>query len=439
MSNNCQKTIGAPVSFAGIGVHTGNRTTMTFKPAGINHGIVFVRTDLQGCPVIEASVDNVADTQRGTILGKNGVFVHTIEHVLSSISVYGITNLIIEIDSNEPPVGDGSSLPYIDMLKNVDIVEQEASAREPIVITEPLWVSEGDMIALVLPADEYKISYTIAYGHPLLGSQFYSCRVNQETFIEQIAPCRTFCFYRDVKELMDKGLIKGGSLENAVVITDEVILSKEELRFKDEFVRHKILDLIGDLSLLQRPLKGHVIAIKSGHGLNVKLARKLIQYAQKKEKAMVPLNTIGKLDYILTIEDIEKILPHRYPFLLVDRIVSLEDTKAVGIKNVTRNEEFFQGHFPGKPIMPGVLIIEALAQVAGILMLTKSENSGKLAYFMSIDNAKFRRTVVPGDQLTLKVEILKAKSRTGKARGEAFVEGVLAAEADFMFSMVDNG
>ncbi|HRZ87238.1 MAG TPA: 3-hydroxyacyl-ACP dehydratase FabZ, partial [bacterium] len=290
-------------------------------------------------------------------------------------------------------------------------------------------------------ADEFKISCTIAFQHQCLKSQYLSTKITPDIFEKQIATSRTFCFYNEVEALMDKGLIKGGSLDNAVVIGENGIFSKEELRFEDEFVRHKILDLVGDLYLLGRPIKGHIIAIKSGHAVNVKFVKTLFDTLPKPGQDVISRSKkAGKITVPFDINKIKEILPHRYPFLLVDRIVETDnESRIVGLKNLTVNEDFYNGHFPGNPVMPGVLQLEAMAQCAGVLMLKKSENEGKNAYFMSMENVKFRRTVIPGDQLLIEVQVTKLKSKIGKVSAKTYVDGEVASEADLTFAFVDGG
>ena len=434
-----QRTIKQSAVYSGVGLHTGNETTITFKPAPENYGIRFVRTDLDHAPEIPCDIDHVIDITRGTTLGNNSVKVHTVEHILAALAGLSIDNLRIEVNANEPPVADGSSLPFVEKLQEAGVVEQDAEKRY-FELKEPLWLTfSEDVYLVILPANDLKITYTVSYQHPLLKSQFASFIVNNGVFAKEIAPARTFCFLHEVEELRQQGLIKGGNLNNAVVIGDDTILN-DTLRFDNEFVRHKILDLIGDLYLLGQPIKGHVIVVKSGHASNVKLVQKLRQIAKRQAVTPIPKHppiprpVIAPLD----IRRIQQILPHRYPFLLVDRILELEeDKRAVGIKNVTANEHFFVGHFPGHPVMPGVLLIEAMAQVAGVLMLSKSDNEGKLAYILGIDNAKFRKTVVPGDQLRFEVEVKRLKGKTGKVQTYAYVEGKVVAEAELTFSVVE--
>lgn len=431
-----QKTITKEVSFSGIALHTGSETTVVFRPAPPDTGIRFIRSDLPGRPVVHAHVRNIADVVRGTNIQEGAAKIYTVEHLLAAFYGFGIDNLIVEMNANEPPVGDGSALPYVDMIRSSGITIQDAP-KKICILKETIWVSENSSMIVAIPSDKLTVSCTIAFDHPEVKAQFVTLSIDSGTFENGIAPARTFCFYHEVEQLMDQGLIKGGSLDNAVVIGDDAIFSKEQLRFEDELVRHKILDLLGDLCLIGKTIKANIIAIKPGHNINIKMARRLYELEAKKEediKSFVP----SGVDPMLDINQIMNILPHRYPFLLVDRIIEMTDTKAVGIKNVTINEPFFNGHFPGKPIMPGVLIIEAMAQVGGILMLKKSENIGKLAYFMSMENVKFRKTVLPGDQLRMEVELVKARTKTGKVHGDAYVGQGLVAEADLMFSLVEK-
>lgn len=435
-----QRTIKQSAVYSGIGLHTGNETTITFCPAPVNYGIRFVRTDFDHAPEIPCDIDHVIDITRGTTLGNNSVKVHTVEHILSAIAGLSIDNLRIELNANEPPVADGSSLPFVEKLQEAGVIEQDAPKRY-FELHEPLWLSfEDDVYLVILPANELKITYTVSYKHPLLKSQFAAFVINNGVFAKEIAPARTFCFLHEVEELRQQGLIKGGNLNNAIVIGDDTILN-DTLRFENEFVRHKILDLIGDLYLLGQPIKAHLVVVKSGHASNVKLVQKLRQLAKRhtvKSETSRPSALEHPVVPPLNIRRIQQILPHRYPFLLVDRILELEeDKRAVGIKNVTINEEYFEGHFPGHPVMPGVLLIEAMAQVAGVLILSKPGNKGKLAYMLGVDNAKFRKTVVPGDQLRFEVEVKRLKGRTGKVQTYAFVEDNVVAEAELTFSLVE--
>lgn len=435
-----QQTIKRSVSFSGVGIHTGCKVNMTWRPAPIDHGIKFVRVDLDGNPVVEPHIRNVGDVTRWTSIGSNGARIHTVEHVLATLNGYGIDNLIIELDANEPPVGDGSAKPFVQMLKQAGIQPQEGK-REIFQPREILHVEVGESFAIVLPSDQLRISCTIHFGKPGLDAQFLSLAVQPETFETQISPARTFAFYEEIQYLIDKGLIKGGSLENAVLIRGESILATEPLRFRDEFVRHKILDVIGDLMLLGRPLAAHIVVVRPGHALNAELTRALQRSLEKQQPVVGLTQPLAKAvgqEYTMDTVGLLNVLPHRYPFLLVDRILKIEDNKIVGLKNVTMNEPFFQGHFPGHPIMPGVLQVEAIAQVAGVLMLRSGQNAGKVAYFMSANNVKWRRPVRPGDQLLIEVEMGKARGKIGKARGVCKVGDDVVSEAEVMFSIVES-
>ena len=436
-----QQTIKRPVSFSGIGIHTGAKVNMTWKPAPVDHGVKFVRTDLESKAVIEPHVRNLGDTTRWTTIGSDGAVIHTVEHVLATLNGYGIDNLTIELDANEPPVGDGSSKPFVQMVKQAGIQPQEGK-REIFQPREVVHVEVGDSLAVVLPSDQLRVSCTIQYGKPGLDAQFLSLVVEPETFETQIAPARTFAFYDEIQYLMDKGLIKGGSLENAVLIRNESILSTEALRFPDEFVRHKILDVVGDISLLGRPLAAHIVVLRPGHGLNAELTKALFRLVERDQPSVPFVQAIpSDADREIAMDTVRllNVLPHRYPFMMVDRIVKIEgEERIVGLKNVTINEPYFQGHFPGHPIMPGVLQVEAIAQVAGVLMLRSGDNAGKVAYFMSANNVKFRRPVRPGDQLMIEVEMGKSRGKIGKAKGVCRVGKEIVSEAEVMFSVVEG-
>ncbi len=437
-----QQTIKRAVSFAGTGIHTGNKVSMTWKPAPVDHGIKFVRVDLDGKPEIEPHIRNLSDTTRWTTIGNNGAVIHTVEHVLATLSGYGIDNVLVELDGNEPPVGDGSAKPFVKMIKDAGIQPQEGK-REIFQPREVVHVEVGESLAIALPSDQLRISCTIHFGKPGLDAQFLSLAIEPETFETQIASARTFAFYEEIQYLIDKGLIKGGSLENAVLIRNESILACEPLRFRDEFVRHKILDVLGDITLLGRPLAAHIVVVRPGHALNAELTKALARVLEKEQPTAIPFapplpaGTPG--ESAMDIMQLLKILPHRYPFLMVDQILKIEgEEKIVGLKNVTINEPFFQGHFPGHPIMPGVLQLEAIAQVAGVLMLKGGENAGKVAYFMSANNVKWRKPVRPGDQLIIEVEMGKSRGKIAKAKGVCKVAGEIVSEAEVMFSIVDG-
>ncbi|MCM8793115.1 MAG: bifunctional UDP-3-O-[3-hydroxymyristoyl] N-acetylglucosamine deacetylase/3-hydroxyacyl-ACP dehydratase [Candidatus Omnitrophica bacterium] len=437
-----QKTIKREVELKGTGLHTGEEVRIKFKPASPDVGINFQRVDLPGKPFISATLNNIIDinkSPRRTSLRSNGGEVHTIEHLMAVLSILNIDNLYIEINGQEVPGMDGSAFPFLEILEEAGIESQDAP-RKFFQIREPIWLNEGEASIVILPSQEFKISYLLSYDHhPYLRPQYLNFVVEREVFVKEIAPARTFCLEEEVEVLKNQGLGLGANYENTLVVGERGVL-KNRLRFEDEFARHKVLDLIGDLYLLGYALKGHVIAIKSGHPLNIRLLPKIEQQRLRfLEGAIKSVSTNFDLEKnYLDINDIQKILPHRYPFLFVDKIIELEeDKRAVGIKNVSIDDYFFQGHFPGRPVMPGVLIVEAMAQVAGVLMLSKKENQGKLAYFMSIDNVKFRRTVLPGDQLRLEVEVVRLKSKTGQVHTKAYVDSKVVAEADLMFALVE--
>ena len=437
-----QQTIKQAVTFAGIGIHTGNKVTMTWKPAPVDHGIKFVRMDLDSRPVIEPLIRNVGDTTRWTTIGSNGAVIHTVEHVLAALTSCGIDNLLIELDGNEPPVGDGSAKPFVELIKTAGIQPQEGK-REIFQPKEIIHVECGESFAIILPSEQLRVSCTIHFGKPGLDAQYLSLAIEPETFISQLAGARTFAFYEEIQFLMDKGLIKGGSLENCVLIRGDTLLATETLRYRDEFVRHKILDILGDLTLLGRPLAAHIVVVRPGHGLNAEITKALAKLVEKKVPAPAPFTPPMPADApVPTAMDIMALLnvmPHRYPFLMIDRILKIEgDQKIIGLKNVTVNEPFFQGHFPGHPIMPGVLQLEAMAQVAGILMLRAGENAGKVAYFMSANNVKWRKPVRPGDQLIIEIEMGRSRSRIAKATGTCKVAGEVVSEAEVMFSIMDR-
>lgn len=436
-----QQTIKRPASFSGVGIHTGSKVTMTWKPAPVDHGIKFVRTDLDSKPVIDSHIRNIRDVERWTTIGHNGTVIHTVEHVLATLTGYGIDNVLIELDGNEPPVGDGSALPYVQMVKQAGIQPQEGKC-EIFAPREPVHLELGESLAVVLPSDQLRISCTIHYGKPGLDAQFLSLAIEPETFETQISPARTFAFWDDIHYLIDKGFIKGGNFENAIVIRNESILATAPLRFRDEFVRHKILDVLGDIALLGRPLAAHIIVIRPGHTSNAELTKRLAALLEKEQPTVPfapPIAAMGGEEVAMDSLRLLKILPHRYPFLMVDAILKIEgDSKIVGLKNVTMNEPYFQGHFPGHPIMPGVLQLEAIAQVAGVLMLRASENAGKVAYFMSANNVKWRKPVRPGDQLIIEVEMGKVRSKIGKAHGVCKVGKDVVSEAEVTFSIVES-
>jgi UDP-3-O-[3-hydroxymyristoyl] N-acetylglucosamine deacetylase / 3-hydroxyacyl-[acyl-carrier-protein] dehydratase len=433
-----QRTIRHPVSFRGKGLHTGIEATLVFVPAPAGHGLRFARTDLPGSPEIPVRPENArADTQslRRSILTAGNVEVHTVEHVLAAVGGMGIDNLRLELsalEAPEPP--DGSCRTFAELLRAAGFEEQLVH-REPLFVREPVSFREDGAQLLAVPHEGLRLSFTIQYDNPLVGTQYRSIDLDPETFLRDIAPARTFALWEDLEPLRQAGHIRGGTLQNAVVVRGDQILNEDGLRFPDEFVRHKILDLLGDLMILGRPLRAHVIAVRSGHASNVAFVRRLDAADRG----------AGGLDRLLDrchfdIDAIMRIMPHRYPMLLLDRILLLEERRrVVGLKNVTINEPFFVGHFPSHPIMPAVLILEAMAQAGGILLLkTVGNPETKLVYFMSIDKAKFRKPVLPGDQLIFDLELVRLKSRICQMNGKAYVRGALVAEAQFLSTIVDR-
>ncbi|MDP2921321.1 MAG: bifunctional UDP-3-O-[3-hydroxymyristoyl] N-acetylglucosamine deacetylase/3-hydroxyacyl-ACP dehydratase [Candidatus Omnitrophota bacterium] len=434
-----QRTIKKLIGLSGVGLHTGVRVNLKFKPAPTNTGINFIRVDIKDSPMVKADINYILSQEkspRRTSIGISGVEIHTIEHLMAALWALGIDNIIIETDGPELPGLDGSAMGFIEILKKVGIEEQGVQKRI-YQVRSPLWAEQDGAMIMVLPDDNFRVSYTLNYEHPLLKAQYISFTVDENSFQKEIATARTFCLEKEVNELRKKGLGKGANYDNTVVVGEGGVIDNK-LRFEDEFARHKILDLLGDLYLLGYSIRGHIIAMRSGHPLNVQLVEKINSQREKFQAGGIKAVYVETGGNALDSMDIQKILPHRYPFLLVDKIIeTVPDTRAVGIKNVTMNEHFFTGHFPGRPVMPGVLIIEAMAQVAGVLMLNKKENVGKYAYFMSLDNAKFRKTVVPGDQLRLEVEVVKLRQKTGQVHTKALVDGAVVSEADLMFALVD--
>ena len=436
-----QCTIAKEVFMNGLGIHTGEPVSIRVLPAPANAGIVFIRTDLPHRPTIPVKSSQVVDLEksvRRTTLSKHGVEVQTVEHFMASLWGMGIDNAYVEVTSAEMPGLDGSAIQFLQQFKAAGTTEQPAPRRY-ITLREPLVVEEGESSIVVFPAETLRISYLLSYDrHPLLKSQFVSFASSNGSFEQAIAPARTFCLKDEAESLRTAGFGKGASFENTLVLGAEGVMHNT-LRFEDEFARHKILDLLGDLYLLGGHLRAHVIAIKSGHPLNVKLLKKLDQAMEQwKLGSLQSATSEVMVGPELDITQIEKILPHRYPFLLVDRVTSLSETRAVGLKCVTINDYFFRGHFPGRPVMPGVLIVEAMAQVGGIIMLNKQENRGRLAYFMAVDKVKFRKPVVPGDVLVLEAELGRLRARTGQVMGRALVDGKLVCEAEFMFALMDS-
>ncbi|WP_242927551.1 bifunctional UDP-3-O-[3-hydroxymyristoyl] N-acetylglucosamine deacetylase/3-hydroxyacyl-ACP dehydratase [Pontibacter vulgaris] len=459
--NYKQHTIQGPVTVSGIGLHTGVVSNMTFKPAPANHGYKFQRIDLPGQPIVNADVDNVVDLSRGTTIEQNGARVNTVEHTLAALVGLQIDNVLIELDGPEPPIMDGSSIEFAKALLEVGLQEQNA-LRNYFEITEGLSYKDeqrGVEIA-ALPLDDYRLTVMVDYNSPVLGSQHASI-TDFNQFVDEIAPCRTFCFLHELEALFKQNLIKGGNLSNAIVIVDRVveddelsylsellnkpkvevkeegILNNTELRFKNEPARHKLLDLLGDLALIGRPIKGQILAARPGHAANIAFAKRVKKLIQEASIKNVPTYD-PKKPPVMDINQISATLPHRYPFLLIDKIIHLDETTVTGVKNVTMNEPFFQGHFPGNPVLPGVIQIEAMAQTGGILVLNTVENPEDYwTYFLGVDRCRFKRKVIPGDTIIFKCELLAPIKRgIAKMSGQAFVNGQLVMEAEMSASIV---
>ena len=445
-----QQTLAKPASFSGIGLHSGNKVEMTLLPAPPNSGITFRRVDLDSRAEIPAQVGNVAETDRSTTISKGNTKVQTVEHVLAALYGFGITNAVVELNASEPPVADGSARQFCKMI-HASGIEAQAERVEPITVTDPIEYTHNGTVISAFPHDGFKVTCTSSDKGGRF-TQFFSVELTPESWESEIAQARTFCFYEEIEYLIKNGLIRGGSLENAIVIRDDAVLTTEPMRYREEFVRHKILDIIGDLSLVGSPVHGHIVAVKPGHAANCGLARRILQQAQRPrvaaqsfsppdekpakqpiqpEPSQVSEETTAPLD----AEQIMQILPHRYPFLMVDRVTRIDGNQITAEKNVTINEPYFQGHFPGHPIMPGVLQLEAMAQVAGILTLKQADNAGKIAYFMSAEKVKWRKPVKPGDVLQIDIELLRARGKVAKARGVCTVRGDVVSEAEITFSL----
>ncbi len=463
--NRNQRTIKKSVSCTGIGLHTGVQSTVTFKPAPENYGIRFLRTDVENSPEIKADIDHVVDISRGTTLEQDGVRIHTVEHVLAAVTGLRIDNIQIELTGKEPPVMDGSALDFVLSLQRADFVEQ-TTQREVLKIDKAIAYSnpEKGIDIHVLPSDKFRVTFMIDYKYPSLGTQYTAVYDMEKNFPTEIAPARTFAFLGEIESLKEQGLIQGGNLSNAVVIVDKKIDKKEAthlrslfgikedliagangilngkaLRFSNEPVRHKALDLIGDLALLGLPIKGHVIAARSGHASNVEFVKKIKKEYQKKilqKKFQKKANS----DYLLDINAIMNLIPHRYPFIMIDRIVDMTlGEQCTAIKNVTINEPFFQGHFPNQPVMPGVLILESMAQAGAFLVLNSVEDPmSKNMFFSAVNKSKFRVPVIPGDQIRIEMALKRIRLGGVKLQGKAYVGEKLVAEADLMASIVDR-
>lgn len=423
-----RRTVRRETSLEGVGMHTGATSRVTFRPAAPGTGVVFRRVDLDGAPAIPARLTSVSGVERRTTLSQNGAEVHTVEHLLAAVSVLQLDDLEIAITGPEPPILDGSFTPFFDALAAAEPTEHDGQADE-FVVREAFAVTEGDSSYLVGPHGGLRLTTTIEFPHPVIGRQSGTYDVTADVFARELAPARTFGFVHEVEALRAKGLISGGTVQNAIVL-DATSVVGTTLRWPDEFVRHKTSDILGDLALLGGRLSAHVVATRPSHRGNVALGRAIRLRAARSGGAM------------MDIRDILDVIPHRYPMLLVDRILEVEEKKRiVGIKNVTYNEPFFQGHFPGHPVMPGVLIIEAMAQVGGMLLMSfvpREDHQSKVVYFMSLDNVKFRRPVVPGDQLRCELEMVQFRGKTCRMKGLAYVDGNVVCEADMMAALVDK-
>lgn len=459
-----QRTIKNEVSVSGVGLHTGVKSTITFKPAPENSGIRFVRSDVEHSPEILADINHVVDIARGTTIAQNSVQIHTVEHVLAAVAGLEIDNIFIEVNNIEPPVCDGSSIEFVKALKKAEIVEQSAP-QDVLVIEKIIQYTDpkNGVDVHVLPADSFRVTFMIDYPIPSIGTQYSALYSLAEEFETDYASARTFCTLSEVEHLKNMGLIKGGSVNNAVVFIDRKIEKDEidrlkkmfkidndivlgqrgtlngvELRYYNEAVRHKILDLIGDFALLGVPIQGHVIAARSGHSHNVNLVKKI----RKEYEKLLIRDKFQKTKIsgaLFDIQGIEQILPHRYPFLMVDRVLDMVPGESVtAIKNVTINEPYFTGHFPNRKVMPGVMILESLAQAGGLLLLNTIKNpQDKLVLFTGLDNVRWRRQIIPGDQIRLQVKLIQFRLSVCKMKASAFVNDEIAVDAEMMASVVD--
>lgn len=437
-----QRTILREASIKGKSLHTGEEVNLTLKPAPENHGIVFRRIDLYGKPEIKALVDLVEDLVRSTTIADGHTKVHTVEHVLSALNGCGVDNVLIEMDASEPPILDGSAKHFVNLVQEAEPVEQKAE-RSYFVLEEPISVTRGGSSIIALPYDGFRVTCTSADDRGI-HTQHLMMDIDPESYVAQIATARTFTIYEDIEELLKLGKIKGGSLDSAIVIKGDKIVSKEPLRFKDEFVRHKILDIVGDIVLAGMPIKAHIVGVRPGHALNAELSRafrkKILEKIKGTKKKLAEKNFVPTHESQLDIRRVLDVLPHRYPFVMIDRVLEfVSDDELIALKNVTINEPFFQGHYPGRPVMPGVLQIEAMAQAAGVLLLRRLPiEENKVAFFMSVDKVKFRQAVEPGDTIEIRVKLNKIRgNKIASATGECQVNGKTVSGAELMFMLAD--
>jgi UDP-3-O-[3-hydroxymyristoyl] N-acetylglucosamine deacetylase/3-hydroxyacyl-[acyl-carrier-protein] dehydratase len=438
-----QRTILREVSISGKSLHTGEEVHLTLKPAPENHGIVFQRLDLFGKPELKPLVDYVTDLVRSTTIADGHAKVNTVEHVLSALHGCGVDNVLVEMDASEPPILDGSAKHFVNLIQQAEPVEQEAE-RAYFVLEEPISVTRGASSIIALPHDGFRITCTSTDDRGI-HTQHLSLDIDPETYVAQVAPARTFTIYEDIEELLKLGKIKGGSLDSAIVIKGDKILSKEPLRFKEEFVRHKILDIVGDIVLVGMPIKAHFIAVRPGHALNAELSKvlraKLLAKMKGAKKAPAKNAAVQQVpEKVMDIRRVMDLLPHRYPFVMIDRVTDVpNEDELVALKNVTINEPYFQGHYPGRPVMPGVLQIEAMAQAAGLLLLRRLPvEENKIAFFMSVDKVKFRQAVEPGDSVEIRVKIIKVRgNKIATATGVCSVGGKTVSSAELMFMLAD--
>ncbi len=461
-----QRTLAAPISFQGVGLHSGEKVKMTVHPAAATHGYTFQRVDMEGKPTIKADVDNVVTTNRGTTLEQNGARIHTTEHILAAIYGCEIDNALIEVDGPEVPIMDGSAKLFVEAIEKAGYIEQEAD-RDYFTLTENLYYEDEkgyvEMLAVPTPGHEFRVTVMVDYNSPVLGTQ-HASMYNIGEFKKEIASCRTFVFLRELEALAKNNLIKGGDLDNAIVLVEKVrteaeyrdlarLLGKENVKFKVEGIgvlntvklkfenepaRHKLLDIVGDLALVGRPIRGHILAARPGHAGNVAFGKIIKQLIKDEKKKPVTFDLTREAVY--DVNQIMGILPHRYPFLMIDRIIELSGDRVVGIKNVTLNEPYFQGHFPGNPVMPGVLQIEAMAQAGGVLALHNVEEPEKWStYFLKIDGVRFKRKVVPGDTVVFEMALM-APIRRGivQMKGRGYVNGHLVSEGELMAQIIKD-